>query len=87
MRFTRSETGDTFSVEEVSKVLKLEMLNRRTLHLPKCAVAVLDDILLLLTWAIANMSASLGLTSQLWWREISPIRTAGRIIVIPILIT
>ena len=80
-RFTRSERETTFSLIEVRMVLRQMQLTKRTLHFPRQAVRPSEDILLLVTWSIVNLAASLGLVSSLWWREIAPIRKSGPMVV------
>ena len=65
-RGRRLDAGDTFSIANVLSILKCDNHHRRSLHLPQRAVSVTHDFLLLLTWAIVNLAAALGVTSKLW---------------------
>ena len=54
-----------------------ERCSKRSLHFPRAAVVADNELLFLLTWALTNLAATLGLVPALWWRELTPIRKEG----------
>ena len=77
MEETRREKDVPFDIELIQELTRRMRKNRRSVHLPRDVFGANPEAAVVLTWAVVNLAAVLGLVASSWLREIAPLRKAG----------